>query len=85
MKIINGYSVIDSDSSEKRDGILILGAVELNRHSDDYKYVVAEIKDWGATSWPQGRYFVTLDLAFAVFKELRDGVAYQVKGGITRI
>lgn len=77
MKKINGYSVIDSDTSERYNSILILAAREVNRHGDDYEYIVAEIKDWGAVNWPSGRYFRTLDLAFAVFKELRGDCGHK--------
>lgn len=68
---INGYTVINSAAlpGEGR-GTVILGVKSLNVNSDDYEYVVAEVKDFPTdTGWPQGDYSRTLDLALQRFND----------------
>lgn len=76
---INGFSVIASATLlQNRHGeykTVILGARVLNRFADDYEYVVAEIENWDATSWPSGKYTRTLGVALGWFTDLAEGRA----------
>jgi hypothetical protein len=101
-RVINGYTVIASTALPgEGNGTVILGVRCRNVNADDYEYVVAEVEKFeDSSTWPQGEYSLTLDLALARFNKrvnegrTRDGgeivhmdtVPYLVKGGkITRL
>jgi hypothetical protein len=70
-KVVNGFTVIASHTYTREDAtvakVLIVAFRTSNVYFDDFEYVVAELDNWDATSWPSGKYFRTPGVALQWF------------------